>query len=737
MPQTKPQLDVGAILKGLGYGYLFRNPFDLEYTKDPKNSYLTASDCYSKMLRWDPELAALDKLARLAVLSNETEIVPADDETESDKAADFCREVIGDIEYWDDIQNHLLNAPAQGLSVIQKNYARDGRYIRVADDGKAAALQQLPLWWFYFRLGDNGQPALIYRGTYGGQAEQELDPELFIIARYNYDTENPYGIGYLQETFWTFVKKNLLDGFIIQLIQRGVEPERWAQCIADAWGDDAWDRKDDINHALEHMQRRTDAVFPPGMDINHQAGDAGALASELNLAARFDNYHAKVILGQTLTTDTGRVGSYELGKIHELQQARLTVVRAKKLMQWVNDQLITPLCELNFNIGRAKWKINYEPQQDLDALAKRLVDLGKSVKGLKTTKDWVHNTFDIPEVERVEGEPEEPEEDYYEIGGGGSGGGPLPEEFGGPPEEEVEKKKMATAEVDSRERLLDRQVVRHVSLVKGTVNKRLKEWKTLIKKSKSYEDLKVRVESRDTEWPEFADKLRKATVASYALGMASQAKQLGVKAAAGEFDTWEDVMRTFGGKVPIDAETFYALDMELRVKYFATAVAEDEYMATVLHEHLTTAIAEGQTFSTFKLGAFDSMKAAGYTFPEPYRLMTVFKRHLHTADAAARDDWYSIPEVDEMIWGFEYLTSGRPNVRPGHAAQNHTKLPKDHPYWRTNSPPLDYGCNCIKVEVLDKGAPKEHEPPEGWREVPNKKGGFDKTPGEMLRAIPQ
>lgn len=734
MPQTKPQLNVGKILKGLGYGYLFRNPFDLDYTRDPKNAYLTAADCYAKMLRWDPELAALDKLARLAVLSNETEIVAANDERESEKAGDFCREVVGDIDYWDDIQNALLNAPAQGLSIVQKNHVRDGRYIRIADNNEGAALQHLPLWWFYYRLGDDGQPVLVYRGTYGGETEQELDPELFIIARYNYDTENPYGVGYLYETFWTFVKKNLLDDFILQLCQRGVELERWAQCLDSDTGIKAWNQKADINHALEHLQRRTDSTFPPGMEIHHQPGDSAAMASELNLAARYDNYHAKIILGQTLTTDTGRVGSYELGKIHELQQARLTIARCKKLMQWVNDQLITPLCELNFNIGRAKWKIKYEPQLDLDAFAKRLVDLSKAIKGMKVDREWLHFTLDIPEVEEPEEGEEAPEEEYYELGGV-SGGGTG--EFGEVPGQfklaEGEKKK---TQANNSLRLIDSQVARHVALSKSAVNKRLKEWKKLIDKSKSYEDLMTRLESRKPEWPEFADALRKATVASYALGFAKQATQTEIKAitAPPVYDTWEDVLRTFKDKVPVDAKTFYDLDMELRPKYFATAIAEDEYMATVLHRLTMAAIEEGQTFSVFKTAAYDAMRAGGYEFPEPYRLLTVFRRHLHTADAAARDEWYSIPEVDEMIWGFEYLTSGRPNVRPSHARLNHTKLPKEHPFWATNTPPNGYNCNCIKVEVLAEGRPREKAAPADWREIPDHEGGFDKTPSEMLRA---
>jgi len=156
----------------------------------------------------------------------------------------------------------------------------------------------------------------------------------------------------------------------------------------------------------------------------------------------------------------------------------------------------------------------------------------------------------------------------------------------------------------------------------------------------------------------------------------------------------------------------------------------------VLHSLMTTAIEGGETFSTFKAGAYEGMRAGGYTFPEPWRLKTVFHRHIGTADAAAREEWFEVPEVWEMLWGFEYLTSGRPNVRASHAALNHTKLPKGHPFWRTNSPQIDWGCNCMKVEVLAEGRPKESEPPENWRSIPNAKDGFDKTPGEMLRAMP-
>jgi len=217
-----------------------------------------------------------------------------------------------------------------------------------------------------------------------------------------------------------------------------------------------------------------------------------------------------------------------------------------------------------------------------------------------------------------------------------------------------------------------------------------------------------------------------------------QARETTVKAAAApEYDTWEDVLRAFGDKVPIDAETFYNLDMELRAKYFATAIAEDEYMATIIHKQMESSLGGGRVFSDFKQTIYKDFLAAGYEYPAPYRVNTVFRYHVGVADAAAHEDFYADPAVDDMLWGFEYLTAGDKRVRPNHAMLHGTREPKESAFWATNTPPLDFMCRCNKVMIMKDDAPRPNEAPEGWQDVPNRKYGFDKDPREMLRAMPQ
>jgi phage gp29-like protein len=678
------------------------------------------------MLAWDPELAALDANARLAVLSHDTEIIPADEEEESKKAAEFCQEMIDNIKNWEDIRYDMLDSPAKGMAVIQKNWVRDGSKFLVADGPNAPALQTLPQHWFYWKLIE-GTPQLVYRGSYGGQKDQPLEKENFIIARHAYTVENPYGRGYLTEAWWTFVTKKIVKGFMIQLIQRGVEVERWAQCTNDEnLTEQAWDQRDVIRAALEDFARYSDAVFPPGMELKYQAGDTGALQSELNVIHLFDNYLAKVVLGQTLTTDVGRTGSYGQALVHELQQARKVIAWCKDQDADITNQFLTPVCEYNFNVGRAIHKTKYEPEDDRKEQAERIEKLGNKFK-LKIRSGWLH------EAQGFE-EPEDPDEFYISGSGGGEEEPSLDGEFNLPPRFVQKKKSLIAARIGTD--ALDKQIERHVRLAKGPVNKRLKQWKRLINSSTSYDDLWGRVMAREKEWPEFAHVLRGATMSTYAMGFALRTEGAIIPTGK-DVDIWERVAAGFEKKISIGYEQFKALDMELRPKYFATAVAEDERMAAIIQSRMKAAIKGGRDFSVFKQGVYTDLAKAGYTFPAPHRLKTVFRYHQGVADAAAREAFYELPEVNAMIWGFEYSTAGDKDVRDSHASLHGTRLPKESVFWATNTPQIDFLCRCNKFEIMKDDAHKQKEPPEGWVDIPNRKYGFHKDPRELLRALPQ
>lgn len=72
------------------------------------------------------------------------------------------------------------------------------------------------------------------------------------------------------------------------------------------------------------------------------------------------------------------------------------------------------------------------------------------------------------------------------------------------------------------------------------------------------------------------------------------------------------------------------------------------------------------------------------------------------------------PDIDEMLWGYKYVTAGDSRVREEHENLDGVVLPKDHPFWQTFMPPNGFNCRCQAIPLYDqtpvKFPPKIAEP---------------------------
>lgn len=100
------------------------------------------------------------------------------------------------------------------------------------------------------------------------------------------------------------------------------------------------------------------------------------------------------------------------------------------------------------------------------------------------------------------------------------------------------------------------------------------------------------------------------------------------------------------------------------------------------------------------------------------------------------------PDVDWLVWGYEYVTVGDDRVRPTHEAQEGVRKPKDDPYWNIWWPPNGYNCRCV-AEMILKGD-KEAQATEDLQPVVEVRGvrylnapdkGFAFNPGKQLTEI--
>lgn len=131
--------------------------------------------------------------------------------------------------------------------------------------------------------------------------------------------------------------------------------------------------------------------------------------------------------------------------------------------------------------------------------------------------------------------------------------------------------------------------------------------------------------------------------------------------------------------------------------------------------------------------------------PENNSLLETWVR-TQTAMAYGAGRWNTLqePEVQNVLWGFEYFTVGDERVRPSHLGMEGTRLPKDDSFWAANWPPNGFNCRCEVLEVFIDQTLTEKRPPDtmiidGVETVPGADVGFDFNPGiafvDMLKVV--
>lgn len=129
--------------------------------------------------------------------------------------------------------------------------------------------------------------------------------------------------------------------------------------------------------------------------------------------------------------------------------------------------------------------------------------------------------------------------------------------------------------------------------------------------------------------------------------------------------------------------------------------------------------------------AFD---AAGVLPGNAHAVETVYRTQTQIAYSAGRWNSLQDPAVQEVLWGFRYVTVGDDRVRPNHAVMHGVTLPKDDPFWNTNTPPNGWNCRCAAVEVFEEAQRVEPEPFEvdGVIYRPEADVGFQFNPGKVF-----
>lgn len=339
---------------------------------------------YEKLLR-DPQVFSLWQQRTLALQACEWEVLPASDKRDDVRRAEFVKQVLSQTNF-DRASRSLMQAVITGYKPVEIMWE--------VSEGDIWISQFRPRRPSRFLFDMENRPRMLtLRNTWDGEPVPERK---FNIWSYGSTDFNPYGLGLGYQLFWyVWFKKHGIKfwAWFTETFAAGTPVGKYPQGAEDE------DKKRLLKH-VKDIRRKTGITIPNDFAIEIlEAKRAGEKTYE-GLCEYMDRAIAKVLVGQTLTSEEGRSGSRALGQVHGDVKREIVKADADDQCESLNEQMVKWLVDYNFPPSRARypkvWR-RTEPEVDLEALAGRdkilLVDMQF---GDRVPESYISNTYNIP-----------------------------------------------------------------------------------------------------------------------------------------------------------------------------------------------------------------------------------------------------------------------------------------------------------------------------------------------------
>jgi len=179
---------------------------------------------------------------------------------------------------------------------------------------------------------------------------------------------------------------------------------------------------------------------------------------------------------------------------------------------------------------------------------------------------------------------------------------------------------------------------------------------------------------------------------------------------------------------------------DLEHTYNAQAVriitAAENNIEALIRVTLSETTAEGLHIREGKKRLLRAFEVAGISPNNSFTTEAIFRTQTNLAYGAGRWQADQDPAIQEILWGYKYVTVGDDRVRPEHVGFEGVTLSKDDPFWQTHWPPNGWGCRCAVISIFDEPDGGEVKPPEtiivdGKPVRPEIDDGFAYNPGKV------
>ena len=222
-------------------------------------------------------------------------------------------------------------------------------------------------------------------------------PDKFLISICKAKSGTALGGALLRPLAWWWCCANFSADWLLNLAQVFGLPFRWANYDPTA----PQHTVDAICNMLQNLGSNGWAAFPAGVDMKFlEAGKAGGANPSGDLLDRAEKQMDLLILGQTLTSDTGGSGqgggSLALGQVHAGVKGEIIQAAGNFAAGVINSQLIPSILRLNFGDADEAPEFKPVPKKPEDAMANAQRDQILLAAGMAMPRGWVYKRHGIP-----------------------------------------------------------------------------------------------------------------------------------------------------------------------------------------------------------------------------------------------------------------------------------------------------------------------------------------------------
>ena len=342
---------------------------------------------YEDVLR-DDQVQAVFAQRRLAVVSRPTRVVPGGPTRRDRLAAAFIEQTLAHIR-WDTVTDRMLYGRFYGYSVAECLWGRDGKYVTL----ERLAVRNRRRFVF----GPDSSLKLLT--TTRPQGETLPERKFWVLSTGADNDDEPYGLGLAHWLYWPVLFKRHLARFWLIALEKFGQPTVIGKYPRGASEADIRS----LQQAGEAVRTDTVATMPEDVVLELLESARSGRMDYAGFYDRLDAAIAKVVLGQTMTTDDG--ASLSQADVHFTVRQDIVAADARLISDSFNRSVVRWLTDWNFP-GAAYPTVERDMDEapDLKALAER-DEIITRMTGKRPDDEYIEQTYGLKLVEPATGTP--------------------------------------------------------------------------------------------------------------------------------------------------------------------------------------------------------------------------------------------------------------------------------------------------------------------------------------------